>query len=54
MLHSICIQYSHHKLYRVEWGKLEHMGNLERACKSGVHGKLQVKFSICNVHMELL
>ena len=36
----------------VKWGNLEHMGNLERPCKSSVNGKLQVKFSVCNVSMN--
>ena len=37
--------------YRVKWGNSERMGNLERPCKSStsVNGKLQVKFSVCNV-----
>ena len=36
----------------VKWGNLERMGNLERPCKSSVKGKLQVKFSVCNVSMN--
>ena len=37
----------------VKWGTLEHMGNLERPCKISVKGKVQVKFSVCNVSVEL-
>ena len=32
--------------YRVKWG------NLERPCKSSVNGKLQVKFSVCNISVN--
>ena len=39
-------------LYRVKWGNLEHTDNLERPCKSSVNGKLQVKFSVCNVSVK--
>ena len=39
-------------LGRVKWGNLENMGNLERPCKSSVNGKLQVKFSVCNVSVN--
>ena len=28
------------------------MGNLERPCKRSVNGKLQVKFSVCNVSVN--
>ena len=31
---------------RVKWG------NLELPCKSSVNGKLQVKFSVCNVSVN--
>ena len=37
---------------RVKWGNLEHMGNLERPCKSSVNGELQVKISACNVSVN--
>ena len=37
---------------RVKWGNLEHMGNLERPCKSSVKDKLQMKFSVCNVSVN--
>ena len=37
---------------RVKWGNLEHMGNLERPCKSSIKGKLQVKFLVYNVSVN--
>ena len=40
------------KVRWLNWGNLEHMGNLERPCKSSVNGKLQVKFSVCNVSVN--